>query len=654
TNRNDAHGTTVNLTSTLTGGSTPFSSGPAVAAVLHVVPQAEAPVLDSTAVLNFSSINEDVPVASNAGGTVLAMLQSAAPTPPNAITLHATASPKRGIAVIGLGETSQGTWQYQLAGGAWTNFPAVSNTSALLLDGADLVRFLPSPKFDDTRGPAPTLTFIAWDETFDYVNGGPDVHGTTVNLTSTLTGGSTPFSSGPAVSAVLHVVPQPEAPTLNPAALLAFASIDEDIASNVGSPVLSMLQSDPLVQPNAVTLNAVAAPQFGIAVVGLGQIASGSWQYELAGGNWTNFPSVSTTSALLLDGGDLVRFVPNLNFNDFYGGAPTLLFAAWDETWDYVNGGIDAHGTTVDLTSTLRGGSTPFSTGSTTAALSVKAVNDPPVVSGPTGPLALNPSFAFSLSTLALPAFTTSDVDLPEGNQQMQVTIAATENGVAGGAVALNQLTGVSIVGGANHSSSVTIQGNIADVNAALANLVYEQDMNFNGTAQVTFVANDLGNSGLGPLDQPAPSPLNSTPLVLSLTGVPVHRAPVLGAGSPSFPAILENVPPANVAPAGSSISSMLASGGANFLTVDAFAGGQAGIAVTATGPAAGGVWQYSSDGVNWTAIANVALNQALLLPGSDLVRFWPDPGFAGAASLSFAAWDQVTGTAGSTVDLTA
>ena len=650
--RIDAHGTTVNLTSTLTGGSTPFSSGPAATAVLHVNPLPEAPTLASTASLQFSAINEDAPLAGNAGSTVLAMLQSDPLFQPAAITLHAVASPKYGIAVVGLGQTAAGAWQYQLAGGSWTNFPAVSSANALLLDGDDLVRFVPNPKFDDTHGGAPTLSFIAWDETFDYVNNRVDVHGTTVDLTSTLTGGSTPFSSGSAVAAVLHVNPAAEAPTLNASAALAFASILEDPASNAGSSVLSMLQSDPLVQPNAVTLNAFNSPQYGIAVVGLGQTASGVWQYELAGGGWTNFPSVSNASALLLDGGDLVRFKPNANFNDFYGGAPSLSFVAWDETFDYVNSRIDVHGTTVDLTSTLTGGSTPFSSNSNVAKLSVKAVNDPPAVAGPTGPLAISPSSPFSLATFALPAFTASDPDALEGSGQIQVNIAASENGVAGGAIGLNQLAGVSIVSGANHSSSVTIQGSFSDVNAALAGLQYEQDMNFDGTAAVALSANDLGNSGLGPLGQPAPFALTSTPLVLSLTGAPIHRAPVLGSGSPTLPAILENVPPANVAPAGTSISSMLASGGANFLTVDAIAGGLPGIAVTGIGPAAGGRWQYSSDGVGWTTIASAALNQALLLPGSYQLRFWPDPGFAGNATLTFAAWDQLSGTAGSAVDL--
>ena len=45
------------------------------------------------------------------------------------------------------------------------------------------------------------------------------------------------------------------------------------------------------------------------------QTANGTWQYQVAGsGTWVNFGVAGTmlpTNALLLDGNDLVRFVPN-------------------------------------------------------------------------------------------------------------------------------------------------------------------------------------------------------------------------------------------------------------------------------------------------------------------------------------------------------
>jgi hypothetical protein len=654
----DAEGAVLDLTSR-TGGSFPFSDlGSQGTEVLHVNPLPLAPTLASTTALHFNQIPEDLPVANNLGTTINVMLASDPANQPSAIALHNPPGAQQGVAIVGVTQTSNGTWQYQIGGGGWVNFPAVSASSALLLDGNDAIRFLPNPKFDDTRGGAPTLTFAAWDETFDFVNGHVDTDGSQVNLIAAGTGGSTPFSNTVA-TATLSVAPQPEAPTLASSANLVFSPILEDVSSsaNTGATVLTMLQSDPNFAPNAMTLHATANPKFGIAVTDLGQTANGTWQYQLAGGAWTAFPTVFATNPFLLDGSDLVRFVPDANFNDFYGGAPSLTFIAWDETFDYVNGGPDVHGTSVDLTSTGVGGSTPFSVASATARLSVKAVNDAPVVTAPAGPITLVPSSAFSLSTPPLPAVSVSDVDQAEGSGLIQVTLTASENGVSGGGIQiapslLTPNTSVQVVGGANGTAAMTIKGTFADVNAAMAALEYVQDINFNGTATVTFVANDLGNSGLGPQGQASPFPLNSQPVSMQLTGLPIHRAPVLGSGTPTLPSILENVPPANAAPAGTSVSSMLNGAGANFLTVDAYAGGQPGIAVSNVTQSSSGRWQYSANGSTWTDFGPVALNHALMLPGSYLVRFWPDSGFAGSASMTFYAWDQVTGSAGTTVDL--
>ena len=154
------------------------------------------------------------------------------------------------------------------------------------------------------------------------MNGRVDTDGSQVDLLAAGTGGSTPFSNTVA-TATLSVAPQPEAPTLASGANLVFSPILEDVSTsaNSGATVLTMLQSDTNLV-NAITLHATAIPKFGIAVTDLGQTANGTWQYQLAGGAWSAFPTVSATDPFLLDGSDLVRFVPDANFNDFYGGAP--------------------------------------------------------------------------------------------------------------------------------------------------------------------------------------------------------------------------------------------------------------------------------------------------------------------------------------------
>jgi T1SS-143 domain-containing protein len=105
------------------------------------------------------------------------------------------------------------------------------------------------------------------------------------------------------------------------------------------------------------------AASTGIAITGTGGVA-GTWFYTTNGGtNWTAFPSVSTTNALLLaaNSSTEVRFVPT---NANAAGTATLSFNAWDQTTG-TNGG------TVNLTTSGTGGTTAFSTGSETASLSV-------------------------------------------------------------------------------------------------------------------------------------------------------------------------------------------------------------------------------------------------------------------------------------------
>lgn len=66
------------------------------------------------------------------------------------------------------------------------------------------------------------------------------------------------------------------------------------------------------------------------------------------------------------------------------------------------------------------------------------------------------------------------------------------------------------------------------------------------------------------------------------------------------------------------------------------------------------GHWEYSTDGTTWTQISAVSSANALLLKGSDYIRFLPnDPAnFKSSASISYCAWDQSSGTAHSYVNV--
>jgi hypothetical protein len=100
-----------------------------------------------------------------------------------------------------------------------------------------------------------------------------------------------------------------------------------------------------------------------------------------------------------------------------------------------------------------------------------------------------------------------------------------------------------------------------------------------------------------------------------------------------------------NPNPTGQSVSSIM-----DGIVTDADSPALRGIAVTATVGA--GTWQASLDhGATWFNIAAVAMTNALLLRSTDQVRFVPAPGVSGVAKLTFRAWDQTSGTAGTKAD---
>ena len=68
------------------------------------------------------------------------------------------------------------------------------------------------------------------------------------------------------------------------------------------------------------------------------------------------------------------------------------------------------------------------------------------------------------------------------------------------------------------------------------------------------------------------------------------------------------------------------------------------GIAITST--TGNGTWQYSTDGVTWTAFGAVSSSNALLLDSASQVRYIPDGLNGETATFGFVAWDQTTGTA--------
>jgi hypothetical protein len=138
-------------------------------------------------------------------------------------------------------------------------------------------------------------------------------------------------------------------------------------------------------------------------------------------------------------------------------------------------------------------------------------------------------------------------------------------------------------------------------------------------------------------LDRPQPSMLvNFVKQAPSWAkGVAAVFTPVLGFSTSN----------ANPNPPGNTVASVF---GAAF--TDA-AGTALGIAITAVDNASAGVWQVFQAG-QWNNLPSVSTRRALLLKGSDLIRFLPTKNFSGTVSLTAHAWDGAGGFA-TTADLT-
>ncbi|MCA9095064.1 MAG: hypothetical protein KDA68_16375 [Planctomycetaceae bacterium] len=67
------------------------------------------------------------------------------------------------------------------------------------------------------------------------------------------------------------------------------------------------------------------------------------------------------------------------------------------------------------------------------------------------------------------------------------------------------------------------------------------------------------------------------------------------------------------------------------------------------------GTWQFSTNGINWTAIGNVSVSNARLLAAdnSTILRFVPALGYNGIARFTFKAWDRYSGNNLGTADTT-
>ncbi len=253
----------------------------------------------------------------------------------------------QGIVVVGA--SGLGLWEYSLGGGVYFRLLPVHPAQALVLAPDSLLRYTP----DDLNGEVATVTYRAWDAT-DGASVGDRVDASAF-------GGATAYSAA-TDTGWIDVTDINDAPVLVPQAP-AIGTTD------VVTPLKTVLNQfvDGITD---IDRNAVIG---GTAIAGV--TGQGTWSYSLNGTTFVNFPAVSGASALLLRGTDTIRYTPA-------GGAPetaTITYHAWDASQGVPGGTADV---------TLNGGDTAFSVVTDMASLTVKEVNDPPVIGGVVSPVA--------------------------------------------------------------------------------------------------------------------------------------------------------------------------------------------------------------------------------------------------------------------------
>ncbi len=235
-------GTTTGITITVSDNKDASASLPPF--TITVTNVNDAPVLDNSGDLALNSIPEDATEADNPGTLTSEMLASG--SVPDPIT-DADPSAQEGIAVISAADAN-GQWQYDLGAG-FTSFPPVSETAALLLSDAAMIRFVPDANFNGPIDPA--ITFRAWDRTAGTQGATADV---------TVNGGGTAYSTGTEMARIV-VEAVNDAPSLT-AADPPPVPEDAGLQTISGWAAFSPGPPDEAAQTPVYTIETVSDPSF--------------------------------------------------------------------------------------------------------------------------------------------------------------------------------------------------------------------------------------------------------------------------------------------------------------------------------------------------------------------------------------------------------
>ncbi|MBK7238075.1 MAG: tandem-95 repeat protein [Sterolibacteriaceae bacterium] len=424
----------------------------------------------------------------------------------------------------------------------------------------------------------------------------------------------------PPVLRVIYTLPANAAPSLDAGKSPVLSAIGEDAAAPVGAvgTLVSALVdfATPSGQVDNVT-DVDAGALLGIAVTAA-DTGNGSWYYSTNNGsNWNVLGAVTNASARLLaaDANTRLYFRPNADFNGTLSSAIT--FRAWDQT-------SGTAGATAD-TST-NGGTTAFSSATDTAALTVTAVNDAPVLADAAlGLTVAEDAGAPSGVVGSLVSAFTGGISDPDGGVAKGIAIVASNESNGTWYYSTNGGSTWTVVGTVNSGSSLLLADN------ASTRLYFAPGANYNGVSAGALtirawdttsgtVATKVSTASTGGI-----TAFSAATDAIDVTVTAVNDAPTLGNGA--LAAVNED----SASPVGQSVGTIFSG---QFTDIDAGAS-FGGIAVVGNTANAGtqGSWQYSTNGgTNWFAIGTVADNaSALAISSTSLIRFVPVADYNGA-----------------------
>ncbi|WP_313025717.1 DUF4347 domain-containing protein [Pseudomonas lopnurensis] len=449
---------------TSNGGSSAFSSGTASASLV-VAAVNDAPVLTPVAPAPILIGLNDSDI-DNPGQTVASIVGTSI----SDVDMGAI----EGIAITGL-DSGNGTWQYSLDGSDWSDIGSVSSGGALLLRATDHVRFVP----DGVNATTASFTYRAWDQS------GASAGQQGSKVDATVSGGSSAFSAT-SDTASITVTAINDAPILTTSGgTTAFVEGDNVVSTPVAIDA-GLTLSDP---DNATLASATVVIT-------------------------NNFQPGEDVLIFANDGSTMGNISASYNAGSgvltLTSAGATATLAQWQaalRTVAYTNGSDTPNEATRTISFVVNDGQD--SSTAATKAIGVTSVNDTPQVSVP-ATIDVTEDVASAITGISF-----GDADAGSGS--VTVTLA-----VDSGSLSATSGGGV-IVGGV--SSSLTLTGSIADINAFIASSNVSFVTSLNATANVTLIAsiNDGGNTGSGG----AKSDSDTTTLqVAAVNDAPVISAP--------------------------------------------------------------------------------------------------------------------------------